>query len=33
LFDEKIVAKPVDLREALDASVITEALEAWKRGK
>jgi hypothetical protein len=33
LFDEKIVPKPVDVREALDASVITEVLEAWKKGQ
>lgn len=33
LFDEKVVSKPVDVREALDASVITEPLEAWKRGQ
>ena len=33
LFDEKVVAKPVDVREALDASVITEALKTWKKGQ
>jgi taurine transport system substrate-binding protein len=33
LFDEKLVSKPVDVREALDASVITEVLKAWKRGQ
>jgi ABC-type nitrate/sulfonate/bicarbonate transport system substrate-binding protein len=33
LLDEKVVPKPVDVREALDASVITEVLEAWKRGQ
>jgi taurine transport system substrate-binding protein len=33
LLGEKVISKPVDVREALDASVITEALEAWKRGK
>jgi taurine transport system substrate-binding protein len=33
LFDEKIVPKPVDVRDALDASVITEVLEAWKKGQ
>lgn len=33
LFDEKIVSKPVDMREALDPSVITEVLEAWKKGR
>ena len=31
LLDEKVISKPLDLREALDASVITEVLEAWKR--
>jgi taurine transport system substrate-binding protein len=30
LFDERLIAKPVDVREALDASVIIEALEAGK---
>lgn len=33
LFDEKVVQRRVDVRDALDASVITEALEAWKRGR
>ena len=33
LFDEKLISKPVDVREALDASVITEALKTWKRGQ
>jgi hypothetical protein len=33
LFDEKVVPKPVDVREALDASVIIEVLEAWKKGQ
>ncbi len=33
LFHEKVLPKPVDLRDALDASVITEALDTWKRGK
>ena len=33
LFDEKVIPKPVEVREALDVSVITEALEGWKRGR
>lgn len=33
LFDEKIIPKPVDVREAMDISVITEALKAWKSGQ
>src|SRR6266446_5657784 len=33
LFDEKIIPKPVDLRNALDASVIAEALKTWKPGQ
>ena len=32
LFDEKVIPQPVDVRDALDASVIAEALDAWKRG-
>jgi ABC-type nitrate/sulfonate/bicarbonate transport system substrate-binding protein len=33
LLEEGIIAKPVDLRGALDASVITEALQASKRAQ
>ena len=33
LFEEQIIPKPVDVRSALDASVITEALRNWKRGQ
>ena len=33
LFDEKVIPKRVDLRGALDASVIAEALTTWKRGQ
>jgi len=33
LFDEKLIPKPVDLRGALDASVIAEALKTWKPGQ
>ena len=33
LFDEKVIAKPVEVGEALDVSVITEALETRKRGQ
>ena len=33
LFDEKVIPKPVDLRNALDASVIAEALKTWKPGQ
>ncbi len=33
LFDEKLIPKPVDLRNALDASVIAEALKTWKPGQ
>jgi ABC-type nitrate/sulfonate/bicarbonate transport system substrate-binding protein len=33
LFDEKIIPKPVDLRNALDASVIAEALKTRKPGQ
>ncbi len=32
LFDEKLIPKRVDLRGALDASVIAEALKTWKPG-
>ena len=31
LFDEQIIAEKVDVSEAFDASVITEALKTWKR--
>jgi len=31
LFDEKVISKPVEVRDALDAAVITEALDAWRR--
>jgi len=33
LFDEKVISKPLDVREVLDASLITEVLEVWKRGR
>jgi len=33
LFEEKVISKPLDMREVLDASVITEVLQAWKRGR
>ena len=33
LLDHMVVPKPVNLRDALDGSVIIEALEAWKKGK
>ena len=33
LLDEKIIPKPVDVSEALDASIISEALKTWKRGQ
>jgi len=33
LFDEKVIPKPVDVREAMDVSVITEALKTWKSGQ
>ena len=33
LFEENIIPKPVDVSEALDASVITEALRTWKPGQ
>ena len=33
LFDEKLISKPLDVRDVLDASFITEVLEAWKRGR
>ncbi len=33
LFDEKVIPRPVDVREALDASVIAEALRTWKQGQ
>jgi len=32
LFDEKVMSTPVDVRDALDASVIAEVLDAWKKG-
>ena len=31
VFDEKLISKLVYLRNALEASVITEALRTWKR--
>ncbi len=33
LFDEKVISKPVDVRDALDASLIAEALRTWKQGQ
>ncbi len=33
LFEEKVIPEPVDLRDALDASVIAEALRTRKRGQ
>jgi aliphatic sulfonates family ABC transporter substrate-binding protein len=33
LFDEKVISKPVELRDALDASIIAEALRTWKQGQ
>jgi hypothetical protein len=33
LLDEKFIPKEVDVSEALDASVITEALRTWKKGQ
>jgi len=33
LFDEKVIPKRVDLRNALDASVIAEAVKTWKPGQ
>lgn len=33
LFDEKFIPRKVDVSEALDVSVITEALKTWKRGQ
>jgi aliphatic sulfonates family ABC transporter substrate-binding protein len=33
LFDEKLVPGPVEVREALDASVITEVMAAWRKGR
>lgn len=33
LFDEKVIPKRVDLRNALDPSVIAEALKTWKPGQ
>ena len=33
LLDEKVISKPVDVREVMDVSVITEVLEAWKKGR
>ena len=33
LFDEEVISKPVDVRDALDASVIAEALRTWKQGQ
>ena len=33
LFDEKLISKELDISDALDASVITEALKTWKRGQ
>jgi hypothetical protein len=31
LLEEKVISKEVDVSEALDVSVITEALRTWKR--
>jgi taurine transport system substrate-binding protein len=33
LFDEKAISRPVELRDALDASVIAEALKSWNTGQ
>jgi len=33
LFDEKVIPKHVDLRNALDASVIVEALKTLRQGQ
>ena len=33
LFEEKIISKEVDVSEALDVSIITEALRTWKRSQ
>jgi hypothetical protein len=33
LLDEKVISKRVDLRNAMDASVIAEALKTWKVGQ
>ena len=33
LRDEKVIPTPVDLRDALDVSVITEVLKTWKKGQ
>ena len=33
LLDEKVVSQEVDVSNALDASIITEALKTWKRGQ
>ncbi len=33
LFDEKFISKPVDVRDALDALIIDEALRTWKQGQ
>ncbi len=33
LFDEKVLPKPVDVRDALDASVITDALKTLRQGR
>ena len=31
--EEKIISKKVDVSEALDVSIITEALRTWKRSQ
>jgi aliphatic sulfonates family ABC transporter substrate-binding protein len=33
LFEEKVISKEVDVSEALDVSVVTEALRTWKSGQ
>ena len=33
LFEEKVILKTVDVRDALDVSVVTEALRTSKRGQ
>ncbi len=33
LYSEKVIARPVDVRDVLDATVITEALQASKRAQ
>ena len=33
LFEERVIPHPVDVSEAMDISLITEALEAWKRSQ